>query len=72
LGPGEAYYVATPGGGGYGNPWERDVEKVREDVIERRVSITGAKEDYGVVIDPETFEIDMNATERIRNEMRRG
>jgi len=64
--PTEGVYMAMPGGGGYGNPLERDVEKVREDVIEGYVSIKGAKEDYGVVIDPETFEIDRNATQKLR------
>ena len=64
--------MAAPGGGGYGNPWERDVEKVLEDIIEGYVSTRGAKEGYGVVIDPETFEIDKDATDKLRNKMKGG
>jgi len=62
----EAVHLSVPGGGGYGDPLERDVEKVREDVIEGYVSVRGAKEDYGVIIDPETLEINKDDTERLR------
>ena len=57
----------TNGGGGYGNPHERPVEKVVWDVRNGLVSIEGAKKDYGVVIaDPETLEVDTAATARLR------
>jgi N-methylhydantoinase B len=60
--------IATAGGGGgYGNPLEREVERVRDDVINGYVSVECAREDYGVVIDPETFEIDMTATREFRD-----
>jgi N-methylhydantoinase B len=49
--------VATAGGGGWGNPFDRDPELVRQDVIEGYVSIEAAARDYGVIIDPQTFEI---------------
>jgi len=62
----EAIRISVPGGGGYGDPLERDPEKVREDVLNGYVSIISAKRDYGVVIDPETLEINRNATEKIR------
>ena len=39
----------NPGGGGYGNPFERPIEKVILDVKNGHVSINGAHEDYGVV-----------------------
>ena len=64
--PTEAIYVRTPGGGGYGNPLERDPERVREDVLEGYVSVKGAMADYGVVINPKTFEIEHDATEKLR------
>jgi N-methylhydantoinase B len=38
-----------PGGGGYGDPFEREVQKVMGDVRERYVSVAGARSDYGVV-----------------------
>ena len=69
--PKEAVYIGMPGGGGYGHPWERAVEKVRDDVIEGYVSVKGAKEDYGVVIKSETFEIDTRATEELRSKMKK-
>ena len=40
----------TPGGGGYGDPFERDPQKVLEDVISGYVSIDAAREQYGVSI----------------------
>jgi len=40
---------------------------VRRDVIYGYVSVERAREDYGVVIDPETYEIDYQATERLRH-----
>ena len=36
---------------------ERDVEKVRIDVLNGFVSVESAKDDYGVIVDPVTFEI---------------
>ena len=57
------------GGGGYGNPLERDIEKVRSDAILGYISVEYARQEYGVVIDPESFEVDSTATEKIRGEM---
>jgi len=54
------------GGGGFGNPLERDPKLVREDVLDGYVSIAGSREDYGVVIDPQTLEIDREKTESLR------
>ena len=48
--PGETMTNMNPGGGGYGNPLERPIEKVVNEVRNGLVSIKGAKEDYGVVI----------------------
>jgi N-methylhydantoinase B len=41
--------VATAGGGGWGDPLQRDPEKIRWDVIEGYVSLDAAKREYGVV-----------------------
>jgi N-methylhydantoinase B len=54
------------GGGGYGDPFEREVELVLEDVRSGLVSITAAAADYGLVIDPKTLEVDLAATEKLR------
>ena len=47
--PGQRVANMNPGGGGYGNPLERPVEKVILDVKNGLVSRKGAQEDYGVV-----------------------
>jgi len=54
------------GGGGWGNPFERPIEKVREDVINEFVSVQKAREDYGVVIDPVTLEVNYQKTAEMR------
>jgi N-methylhydantoinase B len=68
LRPGERILTMASGGGGWGDPLNRDVYRVRKDVRERLVSIKRAREVYGVVIDPETFEIKMGETEKLRKE----
>jgi N-methylhydantoinase B len=57
------------GGGGYGNPIERDIEDVRRDVINSYVSVESARQDYRVVIDPQSYEVDKAATEELRNKV---
>jgi len=47
----------TAGGGGYGDPFERDIPMVLKDVKDKYVSIKSAEEDYGVVIDPKTYKL---------------
>jgi N-methylhydantoinase B len=60
--------LITPGGGGWGDPLERDIEGVRMDVVRRLVSNGRAAKDYGVVMDPDTHEVDVSATEKLRKE----
>lgn len=57
----------TGGGGGYGEPFDRDPEAVFEDVIDGYVSIEAARKEYGVVITPD-YEIDREATQECRSE----
>ncbi len=52
---GTIYYQEAGGGGGYGNPLEREVDKLLRDVQNQVISIEKAESDYGVVIDPDTF-----------------
>ena len=66
LDAGDSVSVTAGGGGGYGDPLERDPEAVREDVIEGYVTPERARSDYGVVMRPGTFEIDRKATGRLR------
>lgn len=67
LDRGDVLRVETGGGGGWGNPFDRDPELVAEDVANRKVSIAGALADYGVVVDPRTLEADAAATQSRRN-----
>ena len=59
---GDRLATVTPGGGGWGDPLDRDVEQVRRDVLEGLVSVERAREVYGVVLDAETLELDRDAT----------
>jgi N-methylhydantoinase B len=60
----------TPGGGGWGNPLDRDPLAVQRDVWDGFVSPESALADYGVVLDPQTMEIDKTATQERRQQMR--
>jgi N-methylhydantoinase B len=51
LSPGDRVRLATSGGGGYGNPLLRDIERVRADVDLGFVSRLAAQHVYGVVFD---------------------
>ena len=51
LNPGDRVRFTLSGGGGYGDPLERDPALVLDDVREGRVSAAGARDDYGVIID---------------------
>ena len=59
----------TAGGGGWGDPLERDPEAVAADVREGYISPEKAA-DYGVVLDPATGEVDLKATETLRARLR--
>jgi len=68
LKPGDVVTIDAAGGGGYGNPLERDPEMVERDVIEEYVSIEAAKKDYGVVIGPKTYNVNMEETRKLRGQ----
>ena len=59
------------GGGGWGDPFQRDVERVRQDVLCGYVSLEAARTDYGVVLNPGDLSIDREATARLRKESTR-
>jgi N-methylhydantoinase B len=58
--------LRTGGGGGCGDPLERDVGAVRRDVVAGYVSAEQARTAYGVVVDPQTLTVDEASTRRLR------
>ena len=56
----------TGGGGGWGNPFERDPALVAKDVRNGFVSVEAAERDYGVAVDPATFGVDTVRTATLR------
>jgi N-methylhydantoinase B len=67
INPGETATNKNPGGGGYGDPFQRPIEKIVRDVRNNLVSLNGAREDYGVIIKSiETLEVDDAATGALR------
>jgi N-methylhydantoinase B len=71
LSPGDVVIMDAAGGGGYGDPLERDMEMVERDVIEGYVSVERAKVDYGVVIDPQTMKGDKGETKKLRESLKK-
>jgi N-methylhydantoinase B len=64
---GDAISVRTPGGGGYGDPWQRDPGLVARDVARGYFTAADALRDCGVVLtaaDPPA--LDARATEELR------
>ena len=70
LNRGDVFRHIMAGGGGYGDPLKRTPELVLKDVIEEKVTIAGAREDYGVVIikKADEFIIDSIATKKLRTQ----
>jgi N-methylhydantoinase B len=63
-------YMRVASGGGYGDPLERDPRRVASDVADGLVSREMAHDNYGVVIDQQTHEIDLAATQKLRTSLR--
>ncbi len=53
LKPGDVVTMDAAGGGGFGNPKQRDREAILHDVRDGKVSVAGAKEQYRVEVTPE-------------------
>jgi N-methylhydantoinase B len=68
LEPGDILWFATQGGGGYGDPLEREPELVLEDVRNGFVSDAAAREGYGVVIGESA--VDVAGTAQLRAKLR--
>jgi len=68
---GDVFVVRTPGGGGFGDPLERESKFVLQDVLNGLVPLEAARQDYGVVIDSVTMKIDWELTEQLRARVQR-
>lgn len=66
----DVWHLVVGGGCGYGDPLDRDPEAVRRDVQDDIYSIGTAKNIYGCILDPETLEVDLMATEEQRQKIR--
>jgi N-methylhydantoinase B len=64
---GDVLCVEFAGGGGWGDPFARDVARVRDDIARGYVSQAAARDDYGVALSPD-LEVDADATARLRRE----
>ena len=67
---GSRLVAETGGGGGYGDPVDRDPERVRLDVQNGYVSPEEARNVYGVVLKEEGLKIDQKETQRCRTTLR--
>ena len=63
--PRDAIRLELPGGGGYGDPRERDPERVLDDLLDGMITADDARRDYGVVVDKHG-RIDLTETNRLR------
>jgi N-methylhydantoinase B len=72
---GERVVYDYGGGGGWGDPLDRDPQAVLDDVLDEYVSVDGAERDYGVVLtgslDDLTLAIDEEATAKLRGQRRK-
>jgi N-methylhydantoinase B len=68
--------VRSAGGGGWGDPLEREPARVIDDIRDGMVSLESAKSEYGVVATTnskgglEAVQLDADATTKLRQEMR--
>jgi N-methylhydantoinase B len=70
--PGDIVSIVSPGGGGRGDPLDREPERVLRDVVCNYVAITDAEADYGVVLTGAGVDLAVNlpATEALRAQRR--
>ncbi len=71
LKKGDMVSLRSGGGGGWGDPLERDPELVRMDVKNEYITIDIARNIYGVVLDPVTLEIKWDETKKLREELKK-
>ena len=71
LKKGDLISFHSSGGGGWGDPLERDPERVLQDFKNELITLDIAENIYGVKIDPEKMEIDWETTKQLRERLKR-
>ena len=66
---GDRLEITLVSAGGYGDPLERDPDRVARDVLDGLLSAAEARDSYGVVINPDNGEPDLEATEALRGSL---
>ena len=69
IDPGQIWVGVSSGGGGFGDPLERPAEQVCDHVRDEIISFETARDTYGVVLDPETFQLDQKSTDQLRTQI---
>jgi N-methylhydantoinase B len=72
IAPGDIIVIQGGSGAGWGDPLDRDPEAVADDVRQGFVSHDAALASYGVVLDPDSCEVDAEATTALRAGRRNG
>ncbi len=67
---GDVFRHEVAGAGGWGDPLERDPGAVLKDVRNELISLACAADEYGVVVETQTWTVDAAATHRLRAEIR--
>lgn len=70
LQPGDIVGTKSGGGGGVGDPLDRDIDRVQWDVVNGYISLRNARETYGVVLEPDTLKVNYEATVQLRKELK--
>lgn len=70
MAAGQRIYHKQAGGGGWGDPLQRDPAAVALDVKNDKVSAAAAREQYGVALNASTLAVDLAATESLRRQLR--
>ena len=68
----DVYHLIQAGAGGYGDPLDRDLDSILDDVQQEKLTVDHVRREYGVVVDPGTQQIDLRATEELRASIRAG
>ena len=67
---GDLVRIQTAGGGGWGDPLEREIHLVEKDVRGGFVSLKSARSEYGVVVDPDSLKADVSGSIALRKDLR--